>query len=344
MTLETPTDAAAEVESTGRAPRPRPSIDALGILERFALPLIVVALIVFFSVFSPTSAVFPTAVNWQNVLGNQTVVAIAAIAILLPLMCNQIDLSIGANIGVSAIMTAAAFEKWDAPLWQACLVGVLTGTVIGLINAIVIVRFNVPSLIATLGTTSLIQGYVSWYTSGQFIQKNIPESLTNFGSQLWLGVPRVTLAVVVLAALVYYIQQHTPFGRRLVSIGDNPTSARLIGLDVNRSMFAALLITGALAGLAGVLLLARSGAGNPQVGPGYTLQALSAAFLGATAIKPGRFNVVGTIIGVLLVAVTVNGLVLAGAADWVQPVFSGAALLASVGIAAYISRRRAGVA
>ncbi|MFT4008699.1 MAG: ABC transporter permease [Nocardioidaceae bacterium] len=314
----------------------------MAFLERYALVLVVAALCIFFSVYGGTANVFPTAANWRNLLGNQTVVAVAALAILLPLMCNQFDLSIGANVGLCAITAAACFERLDAPWIVALLVGVGTGLVVGIINGIVVVRFGVMSLIATLGTSSLIQGFVSWFTKGQFIQKNVPQGLVDFGSQLWLGIPRVTFAVALVALVVYYVQQHTPYGRELVSIGDNPLAARLNGINVKARIFSSFALSGVLAGVAGVLLLARSGAGNPQVGPGYTLAALSSAFLGATAIHPGRFNVIGTIVGVLLVAVSVNGLVLAGAADWVEPAFDGAALLGAVGIAAYITRRRSG--
>ncbi|MFT4287193.1 ABC transporter permease [Nocardioides sp.] len=331
-------------ELTDERATPRRRFDPMAFLERYALVLLVVVLCLFFACYGPTHSVFPTAANWRNMLGNQTVVAVAALAILLPLMCNQFDLSIGANIGLSAITAAACFERLDAPWILALLVGVLTGLVVGVVNGLIVVRFGVMSLIATLGTTSLIEGFVSWFTHGQFIQKNVPTGLVDFGAKLWVGVPRVTFAVAAIALVVYYLQQHTPYGRELASIGDNPVAARLNGINVKARIFSSFAASGVLAGVAGVLLLARSGAGNPQVGPGYTLAALSAAFLGATAIRPGRFNVIGTVVGVLLVAVSVNGLVLAGAADWVEPAFDGAALLGAVGIAAYITRRRSGQA
>jgi ribose transport system permease protein len=122
----------------------------------------------------------------------------------------------------------------------------------------------------------------------------------------------------------------------------SPGAARLVGLNVDRYVWSSFVVSGGLAGVAGILLLARSGIANPQAGPGFTLAALSAAFLGATAIRPGTFNVAGTLMGVLFVAVSVNGLVLSGAADWVEPTFNGAALLGAVALSAAIARRRAG--
>jgi ribose transport system permease protein len=203
---------------------------------------------------------------------------------------------------------------------------------------------DVNALIATLGTSTVVAGLISLYTENQVLSTGIPEALTNVGSGQWLGVPRTLWALVFISVLVYYLLRHTPYGRYLASVGSSPTSARLVGLDVSRMVLSSFVLSGVLCGIAGVLLLARAGTANPLVGPGFTLPALSAAFLGATAIKPGTFNVVGTLLGVLFVAFSVNGLVLAGAADWVEPTFNGVALLVAVAVSTAISQRRSGKA
>ena len=138
--------------------------------------------------------------------------------------------------------------------------------------------------------------------------------------------------------------EHTPFGRYLHSIGSNRDAARLVGLPVERYVLLAFVLSGALAGLAGVLLVARNGGASPQLGTVVdTLQALAAAYLGATAIKPGRFNVVGTMMAIFFLAFTVTGLSLAGVANWINDVFNGAALFVAVLISTIIGRKRAGV-
>jgi ribose transport system permease protein len=145
--------------------------------------------------------------------------------------------------------------------------------------------------------------------------------------------------VVAVSAVVGYFLQQTPAGRHLYFIGANPRAAELVGLSVRRHVFASFVTSGFIAGAAGILQVAIAGNASPQVGPGFTLPALAAAFLGATAIVPGRFNVLGTLVAVLFVAIMVNGLTLLGAADWVQPLVNAISLLAAVTIATVAARR-----
>lgn len=325
-----------------RWPPHRRHAGLLPFLEKYALALLFALLCLFFSVFGPTAETFPTLANIRNILGNEAVVAVAALASILPLTCGQFDLSVGSVIGLSCIVTGSAAATHQLPVPIAVLLGVLSGCVLGTFNGWLVAYRGVNALIATLGTSTLVAGLVSLYTKDQVLTVGIPESLTNLGSGQLLGVPRTLYALVLVAVVTYYLLRHTPYGRYLASVGASSTSARLVGLDVPRMILSSFVLSGALSGVAGVLLLARAGTANPQVGPGFTLAALSAAFLGATAIRPGTFNVLGTLLGVLFVAVSVNGLVLAGAADWVEPTFNGTALLVAVALSTAIARRRAG--
>ncbi|MDK3255567.1 ABC transporter permease [Blastococcus capsensis] len=311
-------------------------------LERYALLILFVLLCVFFSTYGPTSGTFPSLANVRNILGNEAVIAVTALASIIPLTCGQFDLSVGSIVGLSSIVTASAAAEHDLPVAAAIGLGVLSGSLVGLFNGVLVARIGVNPLIATLGTATLVAGLISLYTANQVISIGIPESITAIGSGTWLGLPRTVFWLALVAVAVYYLLTHTPYGRYLASVGVSPGSARLVGLRVDRYVLSSFVLSGGLAGIAGVLLLARAGTANPAVGPGFTLAALSAAFLGATAIKPGTFNVVGTLLGVLFVAVSVNGLVLAGAADWVQPTFNGAALIIAVALSTAIARRRAG--
>jgi ribose transport system permease protein len=322
--------------------RTRRSVNWVGGAERYGLAVTVVGLVVFFSVFGETADVFPTALNMRNVLGNESAAALLAIGALIPLSAGQFDLSIGANAGLSAVAAAAAMSRFDIPTPAALVIGVLFAATIGALNGVLVVGWSVPSLIATLGTSSLIAGMVSWYTSGNALIANIPESIKGFGSGRWLGLPRPLFIVAAVAVVIHVVIEHTPAGRRLAMTGENVTAAALVGVRVRRQQFTSFVISGAVAGLAGLIVLCRAASANPQVGPNLTLPALSAAFLGATAIRPGRFNVPGTLLGVAFVAVSVNGLTLAGVKPWVQPVFNGAALLSAVALSLYASRRNAG--
>jgi len=187
----------------------------------------------------------------------------------------------------------------------------------------------------------VLGGLVALVADNEIIQgSSIPSFLTDFGSDDILGIPKMVWLVGLVAILLWTVLSRTVVGRYLYAIGANSRAAILVGLRVNRLVFVSFVMSGALSGVAGMVLLARTGSADPGVGPGYTIPALTACFLGATAIRPGLFNVWGTVIGLLLVGVSVNGLVLAGAAGWVEPVFNGSALFIAAIVSTLLARRR----
>ena len=313
---------------------------ALGFGERYALLGVLIGLCAFFALYGPTSATFPTAENLRAITGNESVTAIAALAAVIPLVTGQFDVSVGAVLGMSSIIAADAMANHGAPVWLAVVLAVLGGAVAGAINGFFVAYLKVNSFIVTLASSTLIGGLVALYTNNETILNGIPSSVQDFGSGSTLGIPRPTWVVILLAVAVAYLLAMTTYGRAITSIGSNRRAARLVGLRVDMLTWSTFVLSGTLAGLAGVIELTRTGSGNPVIGFGFTLSALSAAFLGATAIRPGRFNVPGTLIGVLVVAVGVNGLTLAGAADWVEPVFTGAALMLAVALSTQLGVRR----
>jgi ribose transport system permease protein len=314
-------------------------------VERYALVILFVVTLIFFSLWSKTSSTFPTAANIRNVLGNQAVTGILALAILIPLICGEFDFSVGPVSGLTQVLCAGFMARLGFPLVFAVLVPIVIGALIGLSNGNTVARVGVNSLIVTLGVSTVLLGVVEWYTKGLTISLGISQTLVNAASGNWLGIPRTLYYLAVVALLVYYLIEHTPYGRYLHSIGSNSQAARLVGLRVDRLVLISFVLSGALAGFAGILLVARNGGASPQIGTiADSLQALAAAFLGATAIKPGRFNVVGTLVAIFFLAFTVTGLSLAGVANWIDDVFNGAALFIAVLISTVIGRKRAGVA
>lgn len=341
-TVGEPARSTSDVEEQRRSPAWREAL--LGFTERYALLVLFIAMLAFFSLWSQTADTFPTAANIKNVLGNQAVIGILSVAIVIPLVCGEFDFSVGPIAGVAQALTAGLMSRAGAPLVVAIAVAVLVGIVIGLSNGNTVARIGVNSLIVTLGVSAVLLGVVQWYTKGQSIITGISPTLVGLGSGEWLGIPRTVYFLAVVALGVHYLLEHTPYGRYLHSIGSNAEAARLVGLPVERLVLIAFVLSGALAAIAGVLLVARNGSGNPQVGTvSDTLQALSAAYLGATAIKPGRFNVGGTLVAILFLAFSVTGLSLAGVANWINDVFNGAALFVAVIVSTIIGRRRAGI-
>ena len=323
---------------TGREERITRS-SALALLERYALLLLLVLLVIVFSALPATSATFLTSANINNIVAQESVIAILALAALIPLVAVQFDVSVGAVLGAVAILMAKLTVDQGWAVIPALLAGLTVGCGVGVLNGYLVAYVGANSFIITLGASTLLTGLVSLYSSDQTIV-NVPQSLLNFGNGYWLGIPRPTWLLAAVALVVAYLLRHTVFGRQLLQIGSNPRSAQLVGIRVRRLMLLAFVLAGVLAAVAGALELARTGSGDPQVGSNLTLDALAACFLGSTTVRPGQFNVPGTLIGVFFVAVSVNGLTLAGAADWVDPVFNGAAVVIAVALSTVLARRR----
>lgn len=327
------------------APARRPLGPAvLHIAERYALAVLLVAVLIFFSVWSRTSLAYTQADNVRNILISQGVLTIIALGSIVPLICGQFDLSVGSVALLSSVVAASSYANWHFSLVPGILVGVAVGALIGVVNGQVITRFGVNALITTLGTASVVTGVITWYTGGGSIVEGIPSALTRFGSPTaaFLGVPSVVFLLVVVSLLVWYLLEHTPFGRYLYAVGTNAEAATLVGVRIPSLVRRSFVVSGAMAGLAGVVLLAQQGTGNSNTGPAasFTLSALAAAFLGATSVRPGRFNVPGTLFAIYFLASAITGLTFAGVDSFISDLFNGAALVFAVAISTILRRRR----
>ncbi|MFT4084945.1 MAG: ABC transporter permease [Nocardioides sp.] len=321
--------------------RSRPSAHSLlGFAERYALLGLVIAIFVVFAVMPSTSSTFTSMNNIATVLRGQTAVGMIAIAAVFPLVTGNIDFSLGATSSASMVLSAGMMANHNIP-WVPCAIASLVfGAIVGTFNGVMVTRFKLDAFVTTLGVATLLGGLITWYTGGQTIYNNISTTLTDFSYAKILGIPEVTVMVIVIAAIAWYLLSHTPFGRSLYAIGSNPTSARLVGLPVQRNVMLTFVISGTVAGAAGLLRLAVVGSGQSDNGTSLLFPALAAVFLGATAFRPGFFNILGTMVGVLLVAFSVSGLTQAGVNSAVQDVFNGAALLVAVGFSTYLGVKR----
>lgn len=310
-------------------------------LERNALLLLLVAVVIFFSVWPQTSETFPSVANVRNLLGDQTVVALMAIGAIFPLLVGEFDLSIGYLVAFLGIFNASAMARFHLPLLVAMALTLVIAATIGLITGLAVSRLGLPSLVITLATGTLMSGVVLWYSEGLSIVSGISPNLITFGSGTWFGIPRAGFLLLVVTLVAWHFLERTPSGRYLRFIGSNRDAARLVGVRVNWYVTSTFVISATLSGVAAIALTARNGAANPGDGPGLLFPAIAAAFLGATTVRPGQFNVLGTVIGVFFVAVSVSGLNLAGAQAWVPPVFYGASLALAVLLSTLLARRRA---
>ncbi|MGI8329927.1 ABC transporter permease [Actinomadura scrupuli] len=336
---EPPGEGAARPEAPAVSRR-GPAALALHVLRVYSLVVLLAGSVGFYGLWGKTSEVFLTGDNLRNIAGSQAVLAMLTLGLLLPMISGNLDLSIGNVAGLSSIAAAAVFAHAHVPVVAGVLVGIAVGALAGLLNGLLITVLKVDSFIVTLGTASVITGVVNWYTDGLAIISGIPRSIITFGGGNLAGVPKSVYVLALVALAVYYLVEHTPYGRNLHAIGSNRAAARLVGIRVERSVLLAFVGSGTFAGIAGVVLLARSGAGNPQVGASFTLTAIAAAFLGAASFRPGRLNVPGTLVAIFFLAVNITGLTFAGVDNWINDLFTGLSLVLAIALASLLSRER----
>jgi ribose transport system permease protein len=332
--------ATAAADVVGARPRrmvrlPGDRVEPLPIfLARIALPVILVILIAVFSLLRPDT--FFTVQNVRTVLNIQAVLAILAIGLLLPLIVGELDLSIAANLGLGLMLVTGLTSQQAIPLAPAILIAVLACTGVGLLNGFLVTKVRINSLIATLGMSTIITGVIAAYSQGAVFYENIPPSLLGIGQGQAFGIPLPVIYAIVIAIVMWYLLSSTPVGRYLYAIGGSRDAARLSGVPVRRLTIAAFGGAGLLAGVGGVVQAGILGSGNPSVGPPLLLPAFAAVFLGATAIHPGVFNVLGLIVAVVTLQVGTTGLALLGAPFWIEPIFTGAALIVAVASARFL--------
>jgi ribose transport system permease protein len=316
--------------SASRAPAPAGGslLGRIGstILNRYATLLLLALLIVVFALASPK---FLTAQNWQNLIITQSVVACLTLAAILPLVAGEFDLSLGYLVGVLA-MLGAYLAKHGGGTLEVVVAMLAAGLLVGLINGVLTVSFKISSFIATLGVGIVLSGVTLGLSNGQVLFSNIPTALTDLGKGQILGVGTPVWLALALAAVLLYVLEHTPFGRRLYAVGGSERVAFLAGVRTGRVKVAAFTGAGLLVAIGAIFALGQSGAANPGFGADLLLPAYAAAFLGVTTYRPGYYNVPGAIIAIILLAVGFNGLNLLGAPFWVQPIFNGAVLLVAV--------------
>jgi ribose transport system permease protein len=312
----------------------------LPFIERYALVGMLLGVIVLFSLLPQSRDVFPTTQNLQILLANQSVLLVTSLAVMIPLLTYQYDLSTGNIVTVSTVAIASAMADHGVSVLVAPLVGIAAGVLIGSFNGWLSAYVGVNPLIVTLGVATAISGILSGYTGGKSIVTGLPEIVSDFGTAKPLGIPLMFMSALAVAAVLEYLVRFLPVGRRLIAVGSNAQAARLVGINVRRMVLLSFAASGFVAGIAGALQLAQTGAANPTLGGSLTLPALAAVFLGATTIKPGTYNIPGTIIAVLFLGALTSGLSLAGLPDWVNTVVDGAALVAGVAFSAVVSNQR----
>jgi len=327
------------VQDADVMPRQPPWFAAvLRVLSVHGLLLLLIALIVVFSLLRPET--FPTSINFQAITSARAVVAMLALAVMIPLAANEFDLSVGYLVGLGHILVVG-LQILSGLSWEvAAVLVILVGAGVGAVNGLLVTRFHISSFIATLGTGTFVYGLSQLYTQGeQIVGRKFARGFL-FLSENAGGVPVALILVLAMAFALWVILEYMVHGRRLYAIGANQRAADLTGIPSARYKFLAFVASGTIAGITGVVLGSQLRVGQATVGADYLLPAFAGALLGATSVRPGRVNVWGTLLAVGVLAVAVSGLQLLGAAFYVEPLFNGAMLVLAVGLAEYARRRR----
>jgi ribose transport system permease protein len=342
MTMK-PTESTVDNQSTAHRDREDSARRRLprNFVERTALIWVWIAVIALFGALRPTQ--FLTVSNFAAILGSQAVLVVLVCALIIPLTVGEYDLSIASTLLLSQMLVGYLNTQHGVPISILIPLCLLVGAFIGLVNGGFVVLFEIDSLIVTLGIGTLISGIVLRISNGQTFA-GISDSLINavVGTR-FVSVPLEFYYGLLLVAAVWYVFEYTSLGRRLLYVGRGREVARLNGLRVNRIRWGSFVAAGVIAALAGILYAGTSGAADPTSGADYLLPAFAAAFLGTTAIMPGRFNPWGSFIAVYFLVTGVTGLALFGLQSWVQDVFYGAALVLAVTLSQLARRREASV-
>jgi ribose transport system permease protein len=307
----------------------------VGFIQRFGAVLMLLIVIVVFSILSPDS--FATKQNAVTILQQEAVLACLALGLLLPIAVGEFDLSVGYVLGFVAVVAAKLGGTTGMPGGAIIVLCILIGLLIGTLNGILTAKFKIHSLIATLGVGFAVSGGTIGVSGGTTLFKGIPSIIPDLANTNILGLKSSVWIVFALAIVLWIVLEFTPFGKRIYAVGGSERVARLAGVRTDAIKIAAFAIAGGMAAIAGILQLGQAGGATPAFGVNLLLPAFAAIFLGATAIKPGVFNVWGTIIAILLLAAGFTGLGLQGVPLWVEPIFDGAVLL----IAVLVTRREA---
>lgn len=290
----------------------------------FALPIVLAIMVVY---FASQSDAFLTGTNMQNISRALAAVGLLAIGQAFVILLGEIDISVGAVVGLATVTTALAVQEFGVVGFAAAP---LTGAAVGLLNGTIVAKFAIHSVIVTIGTLAIVRGTAYLSTGGQPVTGDFPRAFTWIGDGFIgpLPVPFVILAVALVGAWV--VLRYTTLGPKLYATGGNEEAARLAGLNVTRIKITAFVITGSLAGIAGLILAARINSGQPNLGEGLELQSIAAAVVGGMALTGGRGGIAGVAMGILILTVLQNGLDITNVSSYVQQVLSGVVILLAV--------------
>ena len=276
--------------------------------------------------------------NILNIIRQTAVVSMIAVTMTFVIAIGEIDLSVGSTIGLSGLMAALVLQSTDnIPL--AILAALAVGLVVGLINGLLIAALNLPSFLVTLGMQMVLVGTSMWITNTTAIPIGNTTFTFTFGGGSIGKLPLLLLWVLITGAVGYIVLNRTPYGKKVLAVGGNATSARYSGINVKKIVVYVFVYSSLMAALGGMLYAGRMSSGRYTFGDGLELDAIASVILGGTSMAGGNGSIVGAIIGSLLIGTINNGLMFFGLSTAQQTVAKGAIIILSVALSALVSLR-----
>ncbi|WP_011300255.1 ABC transporter permease [Cupriavidus necator] len=297
------------------------------------------ALAVLCALLSVSSDAFLTLGNLLNVLRQASLLFLLASGLTLVILTGGLDLSVGANVAMSACLAASVMKATESTMLGVGA-GLGCGVLIGLANGLLVAALRIPPFIATYGMLWVLHGLTYWFMAGETIHGFAPEFRAIGSGYLW-GVPVPVFLMLAFLTAGTVISQKTTYGQEIYAIGANPVAARLSGVPVTCRLLLVYVVSGAMAGLASLVFLARLNSAEGDIGETLTLPAIAAVLIGGTSLFGGVGRVSGTLVGAILLTLVLNGMnLLTVSANW-QPLVTGVIVVLAV-VLDTLSRRRLG--
>jgi len=282
--------------------------------------------------------VFLTVPNFLNILNQSSLTAIIAAGLTMTLVVGEFDLSIGYVASFAGLLVVGFIARDGLPVLIGIPLVLLIGATIGTVNGFLVTKVRINAVIATLGVGTALVGLGFAYSSFP-IASGVPAEFVAIAlGKPILGIPNPIFIMLVVLSILWVILNKTDLGQKMQAVGGNIEAARLSGIRVDRVKMFAFATAGVCAAITGTLLSSLLGSGTLAAADGYLLDAFAAVFLGSATLRDGEFHILGTLIGVLIIAVGFNGLSIFGAPTFFQPIFKGAILVLAVGLSTLARR------
>ena len=287
-------------------------------------------LIIEFVIFCVANSSFLTPSNILSVGRQMSFTGIAAIGMTLVMLTGGIDISVGSMLAMAGVLCAKLSADLGMPLWVAVIFTLLLGALFGLINGVSVTRFHIPALIATLATQTILKG-IAYLITNAVPVKNLSDTYKFLGQGYLFGIVPVPLVITIaLFVLAWWYLDKTYLGRRVYLARGNEEAARLSGINTKLTITSTYVLSGIFAAIAGVLMAARLGSGQPSVGSGFEMDVITATVLGGISVNGGKGRVVNVFVGACIMGVLANGMTMMNINQYLQWIINGVVLLFAV--------------